>query len=592
MNYYNFYTGKCFDAYEYMGAHTYWGGTTFRTYAPSAKKVTLIGEFSNWEEIPMNQVYNGHFWECSVDHANQGMLYKYRIYKQDGSFMDHADPYAFYSEIRPKTASIIWNRTNYEFQDHKWMRRQKPSYQMPLNIYELHLGSWKRPSDETENWYNYKEIAGLLIPYVKEMGYTHIELMPLAEYPCDESWGYQSTGYFSPTSRYGTPDDLRYFVDQCHQNQIGVILDFVPVHFAVNDYALWNYDGTALYEYPNSAVGYNEWGSCNFMHSRGEVCSFIQSSAAYWIKEFHFDGLRMDAVGNLIYWQGNVNRGENKNTIEFMQTMNGGLKNLFPHVLLFAEDSSAYKGVTKPISEGGLGFDYKWDLGWMNDTLSYFATPAEYRKDKYHKLTFSMMYFYDEHFVLPFSHDENVHGKATILNKMSGTYEEKFAQARTLYLYMFTHPGKKLNFMGNEIGQFREWDEKREQDWDIVKYPMHDAFQRFMKELHILYQNHPSLYQQDYEQNGFQWVDCHQEERGLYIYERRCEKERLLIALNLSNQKQTYDLKTDAKSMELLLDTSNDIYGGTTTVADKKMVSPQNIELEAFSGKLYLLNTL
>lgn len=291
----------------------------------------------------------------------------------------------------------------------------------------------------------------MLIPYIKENGYNYAELMPLNEYPSDASWGYQATGFFSPTSRYGKPDELRTFVNKCHKNNIGVIIDFVPVHFAVDDYALWNYDGTALYEYPHSDVGYSEWGSCNFMHSRGEVCSFLQSAACYWLSEFHFDGLRFDAVSNLLYWQGNKERGENRSAIKFIKNLNSGLKERFSDVMLIAEDSSAYPNVTGAVNAGGLGFDYKWDMGWMNDTLDYFRLAPYDRAAQYHKLTFSMMYFQSERFILPFSHDENVHGKATIIQKMNGDYEQKFPQARALYLYMTAHPRKEIEFYGRRI---------------------------------------------------------------------------------------------------------------------------------------------
>ena len=388
--------------------------------------------------------------------------------------------------------------------------------------------------------------------------------MPLAEHPCDASWGYQDTGFFSPTSRYGTPDQLRFFIDQCHQNHIGVIMDFVPVHFAVDDYALWHYDGTPLYEYPNTAVGRSEWGSCNFMHSRGEVRSFLQSAALYWLKEFHVDGLRMDAVSNLIYWQGDPGRGENRGAIQFLQTMNQGLKQRQPHALLIAEDSTSYSGVTRDVTHGGLGFDYKWDLGWMNDTLSYFQTPPQMRPQHYHKLTFSMMYFYQERYLLPLSHDEVVHGKATILQKMHGDYEEKFPQARALYCYMMAHPGKKLNFMGNEIGQFREWDESREQDWNLLRYPKHDELFRFIRDLNHLYLNHSALWQEDDREQGFRWLDCHQEERCIYAMERHSAKERLAFVFNFSDQTQDgYRLPVEGcTGLRPILSTEWEEYGG------------------------------
>lgn len=413
-------------------------------------------------------------------------------------------------------------------------------------------------------------MANILIPYLKEYGYNYIEIMPLSEHPCDESWGYQNTGFFSPTSRYGTADELMAFIDACHQHDIGVILDFVPVHFAVDGYALANYDGTALYEYPNQDVGVSEWGSCNFMHSRGEVRSFLQSAANYWLTEYHIDGIRMDAISRIIYWQGDPARGVNNTAVDFIREMNRGLKERHPNAMLSEEDSTSYPGVTRPVSEGGLGFDYKWDMGWMNDTLDYFRTDPVYRPANYHKLTFSMMYYYNDAFLLPFSHDEVVHGKATIIQKMNGGYDGKFPQARALYMYMYAHPGKKLNFMGNEIGQFREWDEKREQDWDILTYPIHDAFHRFMKNLNLLYLEHPALYRNDYSTDGFRWIDCHQEERCIYAFERISEKERLLAVFNFSDQTQEdYEITLDnAKKLTLLLASDASEYGGTKTYKD------------------------
>ena len=388
--------------------------------------------------------------------------------------------------------------------------------------------------------------------------------MPLSEHPCDESWGYQNTGFFSPTARYGTAAELMKFVERCHQKDIGVILDFVPVHFAVDAYALANYDGTALYEYPHHDVGVSEWGSCNFMHSRGEVRSFLQSAANYWLTEYHMDGIRMDAISRIIYWQGEPSRGVNHTAVDFIRNMNRGLKELHPTVMLSAEDSTAYPGVTHPVCDGGLGFDYKWDMGWMNDTLDYFRTGPMYRTESYHKLTFSMMYYYNDAFLLPLSHDEVVHGKATIMQKMHGGYDDKFPQARAFYMYMYAHPGKKLNFMGNEFGQLREWDEKREQDWDILSYPIHDAFHRFMKDLNQLYLTHPAFYQQDYETDGFHWIDCHQETRCIYAFERTALKERILAVFNFSDQEQKdYKLELkEAKKLTLLLASDAQEYAG------------------------------
>lgn len=590
-----FYTGKEFSAYEFLGAHVSDSGVVFRTYAPNALHIALMGEFSRWQEIPMEKIKDGNFWECRVSNALPGMFYKYRIYKKDGGFIDHADPYAFYAELRPKTASVIY-QSEYSFEDGEWMKNRKRWMQGAINIYELHFGSWRKPSEEKEDWYTYEELAEPLIHYLKENGYNFVEIMPLSEYPCDESWGYQATGYYSPTARYGTPDGLRYFIDQCHLNKIGVILDFVPVHFAVNDYALWNYDGTAVYEYPYPDVSYNEWGSCNFNHARGEVCSFLQSSAYFWLKEFHFDGLRMDAVGNLIYWQGDQSRGENKASIQFMQNMNQGLKMRMPEVILCAEDSTSYSGVTRPVDKGGLGFDYKWDLGWMNDTLSYLSVHADWRKEMYHRLTFSMYYYYNEHYLMPLSHDEVVHGKKTIVDKMSGNYEEKFAQARVLYLYMMTHPGKKLNFMGNELGQLREWDETKEPDWFILKYPIHDAFYRFIRDLNHFYLENSALWEKDYELDGFRWIDCHQEQKSIYVYERCSETQTILVIFNLSGNRQSYRYAPVKKqTLTLMLDSNWECYSGTSKKEQKEESAgyegkaSMEIFLPAFSGRCYFV---
>ena len=491
-------------------------------------------------------------------------MYKYRIYDQSGQFIDHCDPYGYGMELRPNTASIIRDMSTYRFRDSSWMKKRTDRLRGPLNIYEIHFGSFKKPSDEPDAWYDYEEMADILIPYLKENGYNYLEIMPLNEYPSDESWGYQGTGFFSPTSRYGTADQLKAFVDACHQNDIGIILDFVPVHFAVDYYALANYDGTALYEYPHAAVGQSEWGSCNFMHSRGEVRSFLQSAANYWLTEFHMDGLRMDAISRAIYWQGTPERGVNSNAVEFLKNMNRGLKELHPSAILAAEDSTSFPGVTESPENGGLGFDYKWDMGWMNDTLDYFRIDPLFRGGCYHKLTFSMAYYYDSNYLLPLSHDEVVHGKATILQKMFGDYDMKFPQARAFYMYMYAHPGKKLNFMGNEIRHFREWDEKREQDWDLLTYPAHQDFHRFMTDLNHFYLEHPAFSEKDYDSDGFLWLDCHSEERCVYAFERIGKNERIAAIFNFSGVEQAgYQLEIpDAAGLELLFSSDLPEYGG------------------------------
>lgn len=593
MDIYGFYTGKIFDAYDFLGCHLDGNRGYFRTYAPNASRVTVIGEFTGWKDYEMNRIHDGKFWELITDGVEDGMMYKYRIYGRDGSVTEHCDPYGFGMELRPDSASIVRDMNRYVFHDTKWMRDRSDCRRGPLNIYEIHAGSWKTNPENENGWYKYNELADILIPYLKENGYNYVEMMPIAEHPCDNSWGYQSTGFYSPTSRYGTADELREFIDKCHQNGIGVLLDFVPVHFAVDGYGLSMYDGTAIYEYPNCDVGYSEWGSKNFNHSRGEVQSYLQSCANYWLKEYHFDGLRMDAISNIIYWQGDSRRGINRNALQFLQYMNRGLKGMYPSIILAAEDSSPYPGITKCADWGGLGFDYKWDLGWMNDTLIYFKDGMDDRIKDYHKLTFSMMYYYSENFILPFSHDEVVHGKATIMQKMNGQYDEKFPQARALYMYMYTHPGKKLNFMGNEIGQLREWDETREQDWDILKYPVHDAFHRYMMELNKLYLEHSALWEKDFDNDGFMWIDCHEEGRCIYAYERRSSTERLVIVCKFTNtpEENYYCHVEGASGLKLLLASDADCFDGPVhynEVESVKVVdNTAEIKLGEFCTKIY-----
>lgn len=589
MDLYGFYTGQILDAYEYLGCHYEDGTAVFRTYAPQAVKVTLIGEFSEWKELAMEAVLDGNFWECTVENVTPGMRYKYRIHRKDDFFIDHADPYGNGMEKPPANASVIVDMADYKWSDEKWMKSRTDCKTKPLNIYEVHFGSWKLKKNGSN--YSYKELAKPLIRYVKEKGYTHLELMPLGEYPCGNSWGYQQTGFYSPTARYGTASELKYFIDYAHENGIGVILDFVPVHFAVDGFSLAEYDGTALYEYPYTDIALNEWGSKNFNHGRGEVRCFLQSCARYWLKEFHFDGLRMDAISNMIYWQGNKDRGENKGATDFMKHMNYSLKAADPSIMLIAEDSSSYDGVTRPVQYGGLGFDYKWDMGWMNDTLDYFRISPFDRRGSYHKLTFSMMYFAKENYLLPLSHDEVVHGKATIVQKMYGLYGEKFTQARALYLYMLTHPGKKLNFMGNEIAHFREWDEEKELDWFLCKYPAHDAFSEYMKDLNKIYKKHPAMYEMDYDNAGFTWVDCHQEDKCLYLFTRKSQKETLLVVLNFSCYQQEYQLTQFPNcELKLLIHSDDQKYDGNTPVTEKSLkgdIYGIHLNVSPYSGIIY-----
>lgn len=619
MDIYEFYSGRSFDAYRELGAHvkkevagkkTVFSGVEFVTYAPNALGVNVIGEFNDWNETVMERCYDGSFFKVFVPEARPGMMYKYKIYHRDGSSMEHCDPYGFGMELRPAFASIIRDMDTYRFHDAKWMKNRSVCQGSPLNIYEVHLGSWRTKPvfDEqgnpltpeeivesnrvAESWYTYKEIAPMLAEYVKEQGYNYVEFMPLSEHPSDQSWGYQNTGFFSPTSRYGTADDLKEMIDILHQHNIGTILDFVPVHFALDGYGLARYDGTALYEYPSNDVGYSEWGSMNFIHSKGEVRSFLQSAANYWLSEYHFDGLRMDAISRIIYWMGDESRGVNDRAVDFIRNMNQGLKDRHPSIILCAEDSTDFKGTTKETKYGGLGFDYKWDMGWMNDTLNFFRTLPFVRGEHYHDLTFSMMYNYNERYLLPLSHDEVVHGKATIIQKMAGMYEEKFPQAKALYAYMYAHPGKKLNFMGNEIGQFREWDEKREQDWDLLKYPNHDSFHQYMKALNKIYMKEPALSAWDDDPNGFAWILCGKENDVVYIFQREVNEDKVIVVLNLSGlvYKNYHFNYGNGDTMKVLINSDWNKFGGSTKDTEKTIKGVNGdfgFDLPAFSG-IYL----
>ena len=596
-----YYKGCALDAYKLFGAHLCGErgkkGVRFTVYAPHAQGIQVIGSFDDWscKGHQMRRKDDKGIWSLFVAEAKEGDMYKYRVTQATGRIVDKMDPYAFYSELRPNTASIITNLDYKKWSDEKWLAQRTKNFDKPVNIYEMHLGSWKK--DEDQEWVNYKDIAKELIAYVKENNFTHIELMPLNEYPFDGSWGYQCSGYFSATSRYGSAQELMYLINACHRANIGIIMDFVPVHFVRDDFSLSYFDGTPLYEYEKACDADSQWGTANFNLWREEVRSFLMSAAAFWIDKYHVDGLRMDAISNIIHWHGNKDLGENEGALHFIKRMNYHLSEAYKGVMLIAEDSSDFANVTKATQDGGLGFDYKWDLGWMNDTLKYLEKDPIYRKWHHNNITFSMAYFYSERFIMEFSHDEVVHGKKTIVDKIWGSYEEKFAQLRTLYLYMFTHPGKKLNFMGNELAHFREWDEEKQCDWDLLKYPMHDAFHRYFAKLGELYSKTPALYETEYDWTSFQWIDADNADENMFSYLRKNENSYYIVILNFSpNAYKKHAFGVPEKGVyHELLNTEQDIWGGEITELGKmKAVEkecnklPYTIEVDvpAFGGVL------
>ena len=597
----NYYKGQALDAYEFFGAHACVEkgvkGVRFTTFAPHAKGVQVIGSFDDWscKGHQMRRKDTMGVWSIFIGGARVGDMYKYRVTQATDRIVDKMDPYAFYSELRPNTASIVVDLEYKKWSDEKWLTSRSKGFDQPVNIYELHIGSWRK--DEDVEWVNYKAIAKELIAYVKENNFTHIELMPLNEHPFDGSWGYQCSGYFSATSRYGTPEDLMYLVNACHKAGIGVIMDFVPVHFVRDDFSLSYFDGTPLYEYEKANDADSQWGTANFNLWKEEVRSFLMSAAAFWIDKYHFDGLRMDAISNVIFWHGNKQLGANEGAINFVKRMNWNLNQKFQGVMLIAEDSSDYPNVTKSTLDDGLGFDYKWDLGWMNDTLKYLEKDPVYRKWHHNNITFSMAYFYSEKFIMEFSHDEVVHGKKTIVDKIWGTYEQKFSQLRTLYLYMFTHPGKKLNFMGNELAHFREWDETRECDWFLLKYPVHDAFHKYFAKLGEIYKKTPTLYEHEYDVQAFQWIDADNADENMFSYKRISEDREYVVILNFSPntyKQHVFGVGCHGTYSEVI-NTEMDVFGGTLTekqkvksVKDEEGKQPFSIKLDvpAFGGIL------
>ena len=558
-----FLEGQSLNAYDHFGAHFVEGGVRFSTYAPNAANVKLM---LNGSEYDMERSDKG-VWETVLPDVKSGDIYQYIITTKSLQRHYRSDPFAFYSEVRPKCASRVYDLDVHEWHDDEWMSARDKCYEKPMNIYEVHFGSWRTKFDSAEDdrLYSYDEMTDLLIPYVKEMGYTHIEIMPLTEYPFDGSWGYQVTGYFSATSRYGEPAGLMRFIDACHREGIGVILDFVPVHFVTDFFALHIYDGGFLFESDRENERFSEWGTALFDYSKPHVLSFVKSSINFWIEKYHVDGLRYDAVANLIYKHGHRDSPINDQGIWFLKNTNYAIGKRHPDVMLFAEDSTAHEKVTAPVEFGGLGFDYKWDLGFMHDTINYIKTPPYERRAHHNKMTFSMSYFYNDLFILPYSHDEVVHGKQTMLDKCFGKHEEKIATIKCLYTFQFGHPGKKLNFMGNDIAEYMEWRPDKELGWNLLTYPAHDSVHQYIKTLNHIYLENPELYANDYNSNYFRWIDANNSNQSIYAFVRRNGfGGGLYFVFNFSGLRQCYSLRVEKEGeYEEILNSDRDIYAGS-----------------------------
>ncbi len=553
---YLFKEGKHFRLYNLLGSHAteYQGvtGVYFALWAPNAKSVSVIGDFNGWNNTthPLSARWDSSgIWEGFIPHIKDGEVYKYHLISKNNNYsVDKKDPFAFYDEIAPRTASQIWTDT-YTWSDKEWMKERgvHNSLDAPMATYEMHLGSWRRNAQRGDDYLSYKELAVDLVKYIKEMGYTHLEFLPVMEHPFYGSWGYQTVGYFAPTSRYGPPEDFKYLVDQCHQNEISVILDWVPSHFPSDQHGLSYFDGTHLYEHADHRKGFHpDWKSQIFNYGRAEVREFLISNALFWLDKYHVDGLRVDAVASMLYldysrkygeWLPNETGGnENVEAIEFLKELNANVYKNFPDVQMIAEESTAWSGVSRPVDHGGLGFGMKWNMGWMHDNLKYFAKDPIHRKYHHHELTFSYLYTFTENFVNALSHDEVVHEKGSLLSKMPGDDWQKFANLRLLYAYMYAHPGKKLLFMGCEFAQWDEWDHEKSLDWHLLEHAPHQGVQQLVKDLNALYKTNPALYQYDFSSEGFQWIDGDNSDQGVICFVRKGKdaKKSIVVVCNLT----------------------------------------------------------